>query len=386
MTRSHAAAAWAALYGTLALVWTATGRGFPFGTNDPAGDASLLRGLPAEVGAPLFAVVLLATAVAALSLPTLNPRGAARTALLAAGWSVVAVLLVVVPDMRLLARAGYAPMLIVGAPFGWPPVDFADVFTWPVINMAVSVLGGLLLARALLAWQFRTAGACVSCGRKGGTASAARVARWGRRAAYTAVAIPVLYAVTRFGWLAVVLLGVVELDPADFDDDSVVWAGAGLGAFACVGAVLTLGLVQRWGEVFPRWMVGLAGKRVPVKLATVPATVVAIFITSASLGLLSSGAMSHLGDEGVWLVAPMLLWPVWGVALGAATLAYHLRRRGTCRVCGAGDQEAPTTASPTVRGAGGQGASITASPTVRGAGGQGAPTTAPAAGSRSSAP
>jgi hypothetical protein len=334
MTKSHAAAAWAALYGTLALVWTATGRGFPFGTNDADGDASLLRALPPEAGAPLFALVLLATAVAALSMPTTSPRGTARTALLAFGWSVVALLLVVVPDMRLLARAGYAPMLIAGAPFGWPPVDYADIFTWPVVNMAVSVAGGLLLARALLAWQFRTAGACVACGRKAGTASPASAVRWGRRAAYTAAAIPVLYALTRFAWLAIVLLGVVELDPAEFDDDSVVWAGAALGAFACVGAVLTLGLVQRWGEVFPRWMVGLAGRRVPIKLATVPATLVAIFITSASLGLLTSAGIGELFGAGWWLVAPMLLWPLWGVALGAAALAYHLRRRGACATCG----------------------------------------------------
>lgn len=339
MTRSHAAAAWAALYGTLALGWTATGRGFPFGTNDPGGDASLLRGLPAEAGAPIFAAVLLVTAVAALNLPTLNPRGAARTAVLAAGWTVVALLLVVVPDVRLLARAGYAPMLVIGAPFGWPPVDYADIVTWPVVNMAVSVAGGLLLARALLAWQFRTAGACVRCGRPaggatGGWASAASAARWGRWAAYTAAAIPVGYALTRFGWLAAVLTGVTELDRAEFGDDSVVWAGAGLGAFGCVGAVLTLGLVQRWGEVFPRWMVGLAGRRVPVLLATVPATVVAVLITSASLGLLTSGAVTELGGAGAWLVAPMLLWPVWGAALGAATLGYHLRRRGACRACG----------------------------------------------------
>jgi len=347
MTKSHAAAAWAALYGTLALVWTATGRGFPFGTNDPGGDASILRWLPAGVGAPVFAVVLLATAVAALSMPTTNPRGTARTALLAAGWSVVALLLVVVPDMRLLARAGYLPMLVVGAPFGWPPVDLADIFTWQVVNMAISVAGGLLLARALLAWQFRTADACVSCGRgdgpSSGWTSAASAARWGRRAAYTAAAIPVLYALTRFFWLAIVLLGVVELDPAEFDDDSVVWAGAGLGAFACVGAVLTLGLVQRWGEVFPRWMVGLAGKRVPIKLATVPATIVAVFIMSASLGMVTSSAMGHLGNSGAFLAAPMLLWPLWGVALGAAALAYHLRRRGACATCGAG---APTTRTP----------------------------------------
>lgn len=344
MTKSHAAAAWAALYGTLALVWTATGRGFPYGTNDPAGDASLLRWLPAGAGAPIFAVLLLAIAVAALSMPTTHPRGTARTALLAAGWSVVALLLVVVPDMRLLARAGYVPMLIIGAPFGWPPVDLADIFTWQVVNMAMSVVGGLLLARALLAWQFRTAGACVRCGRGDGPSSewtsATSAARWGRWAAYTAAAIPVLYALTRFAWLALVLLDVVALDPADFDDDSVVWAGAGLGAFACVGAVLTLGLVQRWGEVFPRWMVGLAGKRVPVKLATVPATIVAVFVTSASLGLVTSAGVSHLASDGAFLVVPMLLWPLWGVTLGAAALAYHLRRRGACATCGA---DAPTT-------------------------------------------
>lgn len=341
MTKSHAAAAWAALYGTLALVWTATGRGFPFGTNDAGGDASLLRWLPAEAGAPIFAGVLLATAAAALSMPTTNPRGAARTALLAAGWSVVALLLLVVPDTRLLARAGYAPLLIAGAPFGWPDVDYPEIFSWPVINMAVSVAGGLLLARALLAWQFRTAGACVACGRasgpSGGWASAASAARWGRRAAYTAAAIPVLYALTRFAWAAAVVTGVTNLDPAEFDDESVVWAGAGLGAFACVGAVLTLGLVQRWGEVFPRWMVGLAGRRVPVWLATVPATVVAVLVTSASLGLVTSGTMAHLAGDGALLAAPMLLWPVWGVALGAAALGYHLRRRGACRTCGRDD-------------------------------------------------
>lgn len=27
-------------------------------------------------------------------------------------------------------------------------------------------------------------------------------------------------------------------------------------------------------------------------------------------------------------LAPELLWQVWGIALGAATLAYYLRRRG----------------------------------------------------------
>ena len=34
-----------------------------------------------------------------------------------------------------------------------------------------------------------------------------------------------------------------------------------------------------------------------------------------------------------WGSGPALLWPVWEFALGAATLAYHLRRRGPCRHC-----------------------------------------------------
>jgi hypothetical protein len=116
-----------------------------------------------------------------------------------------------------------------------------------------------------------------------------------------------------------------------------VWAGAGLGGFALVGAILTLGLTQRWGEVFPRWMVGLAGKRVPIKLATVPATLVAIFVMSASVGFFTqTGAFAEIADHGL-AASPILTWPAWSLALGAATLGYHLRRRPACAKCsGAG--------------------------------------------------
>jgi hypothetical protein len=33
---------------------------------------------------------------------------------------------------------------------------------------------------------------------------------------------------------------------------------------------------------------------------------------------------------------PGAFWLLWAVALGAATPAYHLRRRGACRRCGRG--------------------------------------------------
>jgi hypothetical protein len=35
-------------------------------------------------------------------------------------------------------------------------------------------------------------------------------------------------------------------------------------------------------------------------------------------------------------LAPELLWPVWGVALEAAMLAYYYRRRRRCPYCGRG--------------------------------------------------
>lgn len=109
----------------------------------------------------------------------------------------------------------------------------------------------------------------------------------------------------------------------DLHASGAVWTGAWLGTFAIIGAILTLGLVQRWGERFPRWLPGLAGRPVPVRLAVVPALVVSALVTSAGLGL-TSNASRFTG--GFWFYLPQLLWPVWGVALAAAALAYHLRR------------------------------------------------------------
>jgi hypothetical protein len=144
----------------------------------------------------------------------------------------------------------------------------------------------------------------------------------------------VLYAVTRFAWAVGIPLGITDEFLDELHDTGMVWAGVGLGAFGVVGAILTLGLVQRWGERFPRWMVGLAGRRVPIKLATVPATGVAIAISAASLAFYGQPELfDELGD-GSLMIIPMALWPVWGFALGAATLAYHLRRRGACTGCG----------------------------------------------------
>ena len=341
-TAQRAAAGWAAGYGTLALGWAVTGHGFPYGPGDGRNSMSALRGLQPDVGAPLFAAVLLLTAVALLAAAgTDTPRRPVRLALLGFLWPVAAALLVVVPDVRLLTFAGYLPMLILGLPFGWPPVDYGTIFTWTLANQVLAVAGGLLVLRATLRWQRRTARACESCGRTGAESwtTPAAAARWGRVAAWTAAVIPAMYAAVRFAWAAGLPVGI---SPAFLDEmhrTGLVWAGAGLGAFAVTGSVLTLGLVQRWGERFPRWMPGLGSRRVPIKLATVPATAVAVMVMSASLSLFAGeGSAQLLAGADLAARLPMMLWPVWGAALGAAAYAYHLRRRPACESCGRPDE------------------------------------------------
>ncbi|GAA2708362.1 hypothetical protein [Actinoplanes palleronii] len=335
------AAIWAAGYGTLALGWTILGRGFPYGPDDTRNTTSALRALDPHVGAPLFAAVLLTAAVALLvASRSDSPARPVRLAVLGYLWPVAIVLLVVVPDVRLLTLLGYLPMLIVGLPFGWPPIDYGQVFTATLGHEALAVLGGLLIARAALRWQRRTAGACETCGRDDTAddwTTPAAAARWGRIAAWTAAVIPALYAAVRLCWAAGLPVGIDAGFLAEMHRTGLVWAGAGLAAFALTGSVLTLGLIQRWGERFPRWVPGLAGRRVPIRLATVPATAVAVLVFSASISLFTGeGSEQLFAGQDLAARLPMTLWPLWGAALGAAAWAYHLRRRPACTVCDKG--------------------------------------------------
>ena len=107
-------------------------------------------------------------------------------------------------------------------------------------------------------------------------------------------------------------------------------------------AFTAVGLVARWGEVFPRWVVPIRGQRVPVLFAVVPAAIGATVLTvvctwvaiTASLGMRIDGrpvtadAPLTFDDwEGLVAVvayAPLLLW---GPLLAALTVSYWRRRR-----------------------------------------------------------
>ncbi|CAN5231729.1 hypothetical protein BH20ACT22_BH20ACT22_02080 [soil metagenome] len=339
------AAVWSVAYLGLGIAWLAGAGGNPA---DPAVDdvvgLSLLGVWGPRTGATIITAlaglgVALAGAMTALRSAQPPPRLPHHlTTMLAVGLGLT--LAVVLPDYRLLAAIAYTPILGVLKLFDAAP-EGASVWTWPVVNMAVLTLAGLAWIATALIDHRRHTGGCLTCGgvRRSATWTTPQAAaRWGRWATGVAVVVPLGYAATRYAWALGIPLGVSQqlLD----DLGNAVYAGAGLATLAMGGAILTLGLVQRWGEVFPRWLVGLRGRRVPVALAVVPAGVISVSVASAGLMFVRFGVTGQFGanfpgenrDVAAWL--PEMFWPLWGAALAAATYAYWLRRRGRCHSCG----------------------------------------------------
>jgi hypothetical protein len=185
-------------------------------------------------------------------------------------------------------------------------------------------------------------------GRPWGLQTPNRAARWGRIAVYVSMVAPVFYAFTRYAWALGFALGMSAEELRRGQERGTWISRLFLATFGLVGIQLTLGLVQRWGEVFPRWMIGLAGRRVPIALAVVPAAFVSVLLTVGGIVVWSllDGMVARLaarGDAGVEIiqeitfgVGGVLLFPVCGVALAVAALGYYYRRRSPCSVCGRG--------------------------------------------------
>ncbi|MEU0564916.1 hypothetical protein ABZ297_05910 [Nonomuraea sp. NPDC005983] len=339
---AYAAAVWSLGYGALGLSWALGAPGFPWGRSDPDPDGalSILAGLDPTPGGWWIAGFGLLCTVTALALARTSGRGPLRLAPLFLAWPLAALLAVVIPDSRVMMGLAYTPLLLVAPLTGWSlgGVQLSDAWPWPVLNQLLCMLGGLLLAVGAVAYRRRGRDACAGCGRtdEDGWTSPAAAARWGRVAVYVAVTVPLVYCATRWSWALDIPLGVSKefLDEGAKDAPGIWLAGAYLATFGAGGGLLTLGLTQRWGEIFPRWIPGLRSRRVPPLLAIVPATLVAIVITVAGLTYIRQWLAGRflLSEWGAWL--PETFWPLWGGALATAALAYHLRRRGRCRHCG----------------------------------------------------
>ncbi|MCT9088926.1 hypothetical protein N4G70_08605 [Streptomyces sp. ASQP_92] len=135
-------------------------------------------------------------------------------------------------------------------------------------------------------------------------------------------------------WRFAVVLG-VPLGLAESEYDAMLIPGWGYLVLPLLCAAqeglawLTLGLVRPWGEVWPRWIPRLGGRRIPVAAAVVPAALGAVACTVYGVLFVWTtlhGAM-EITQWGNWLMnicyVPMVAW---GPLLGVVTVHYYRRR------------------------------------------------------------
>ncbi len=350
----YAAVAWSLVYAALGVYWVVSGRGFPYTAKTVSNAMGPMIG---RFGPGVAWIVVMMAGIPAAAVGAAMLRGGRSRALrylfIAAGATLAAVLLLLMTDLNLLVLLGYIPYAVFGRFTAEKCQEYLEAWTqWATIHQLLCLIGGFLWLAATVCYGRLSGGACLYCGRRDGPEGRRgpnQAARWGRIAVYVAMVAPVFYALTRYAWALGFPLGMSE-EHLRRGQESGTWiSGLFLANFGLVGAVLMLGLVQRWGEVFPRWLIGLAGRRVPIALAVVPASLVSVLLVVGGIviwsGLaqmvarLATGGAEGIGITGAitFVVGPILLFPVWGVALAVATLAYYYRRRGPCGKCGRGE-------------------------------------------------
>jgi hypothetical protein len=352
----YTAVAWSLAYAVLGAYWAVSGRGFPYAPELVSGVTGPVAG---RFGPGVAWIVVISAGIPAAAVGTAMLRGVRvlRPFLMTAGALLAVVLLLLMTDVTLLALLGYTPGgvvgLLTGAEMGQAYLEYLGQVQRTVAHQLLCLVGGFVWLAATVSYARRSEDACLYCGRRDdpkGWNSPKNAARWGRIAAYVAMAVPIFYAVTRYAWALGIPLGISEEFLRRGQELGMWTAGLSMANFGLLGAVLTLGLVQRWGEVFPRWMIGLAGRRVPIALAVVPASIVSVLLVVGGIAMWSGYAQMVVGavsgatrDMGIVGYAPTGLFPVWGVALAVATRGYYYRRRGPCEMCGRG---APGEAGP----------------------------------------
>ncbi|WP_045303721.1 hypothetical protein [Saccharothrix sp. ST-888] len=142
-------------------------------------------------------------------------------------------------------------------------------------------------------------------------------------------------------WRTAVALGVPSgFGPGDLLHEGDVPLGLSvymiaLSLFAEGLGLLTLGLAQPWGEVVPRWVPLLGGRRVPILAAVIPAALGAATVTVLAVaGAFHWNSPTTMGSPTAptgtaarvmtACYAPLLLW---GPLLAIVTVAYYRRRR-----------------------------------------------------------
>ena len=343
----YAAVAWSLFYAALGLYRAVSGGGFLY---TPEAVSNGMEPLIGRFGPDVAWIVVTVAGIPAAAMGVAMLRGVRsrvlRSLFITAGALLAGVLLLLMTSLNLLVLFGYIPYTVFGFFTGSEiSQSLLEAWTqWATIHQLVCLTGGFLWLAATVNYARRSGDACLYCGRRDGPErwqNPDQAAHWGRIAVYVAMVTPVFYTLTRYAWAMGLPLGMSE-ESLRRGQESGTWiSGLFLATFGLVGAVLMLGLVQRWGEVFPRWMIGLAGRRVPIALAVVPASIVAVLLMVGGIAIWSAYAQMAVAAEAsgqnIWIVVgPTMLFPLWAVSLAVATLGYYYRRRGPCSVCGRG--------------------------------------------------
>lgn len=375
-----ATAAWSGLHLVLGLWWVlAPGSRPGLEGGDGNGGAGLLTVLPPTATA--WIVLALAGCGLAVTLLAGLRRPTPGTALAAFG--VAGALGVIAADMRVLVLLGYLVAIVVPAAFvvvfaggalrsrrarPWlaglvlvvaagtitgllDPATIVRLFQQlrgplaaelaPRGSLALLIAGAVLFACLGVLTRRRVTRSCVACGRPGAAWTSPEAARrWGRVATLIAAAGPLPYGLLRMTWLTPWPVGL----PDGAEPDLRLF-GLLLGVAALGGAVLTIGLIRPWGEVWPAWVPVLRGRPVPLRVPALAGGMVAVVLLAASPGMMAIG-IGGLFSGDPFEASFLLIFPTlpWGLALAAAVAAYVYRRRGACRVCGEG--AAPSASRP----------------------------------------
>ena len=302
----HAAVAWSLLYAALGLYWAVSRRGFPYDPDPASGTMGPLIG---RFGPAVAWIVVMMAGIPAAALGAAMLRGVRsgtlRLLLVTAGALLAGVLLLLMTGLNLLVLFGYIPYVVFGLFTGAEIAQryLKGLMQWTVVHQLLCLIGGFLWLAATVFYYRRSGDACLHCGRRDGPEGwqgPNRAASWGRIAVYVSMVAPVFYALTRVAWALGFPLG-MSVEQLRRGQEHGVWiSGLFLATFGLVGVVLTLGLVQRWGEVFPRWMIGLAGRRVPIALAVVPASLVSVLLIVGGIADLVPAGPDGLPIGGRW--------------------------------------------------------------------------------------
>ncbi|WP_198418765.1 hypothetical protein [Cryobacterium sp. TMT4-31] len=155
--------------------------------------------------------------------------------------------------------------------------------------------------------------------------------RWARVAAHIAALTPLPSALWRVSLVLGFSGGFTERGLVDLDVAGWGWIYLlGLSVLTELAALLTLGLVQPWGETVPRWLPRLGGRPVPTKPVVAAALIGTVVLMALWTPLLLWWTIPHsdMTAAGATVVGILYLPLVaWGPLLAAVTVSYALRHR-----------------------------------------------------------